>query len=316
MFADKDIIITGGAGFIGSNMAGYLIKGNRVTVVDNLSNVDERYISGFRKNSNFRFLKADIAEVGSLDRMEKADIVIHLAANSDVRGGSVSPGTDFRNNVLGTFNLLEWMRKTGTAEILFASSSTVYGETDVLPTPESFGPYMPISSYGASKMSGEGFITAYSHYYGIRGTIFRFANIVGRNSTHGVIFDFIYKLRRDRDRLEILGDGSQRKSYLHVTDCIASMVHVHERSKATDIYNLGNPGTTSVRKIADTVVEKMHLGKVKYDFTGGIDGRGWKGDVKVAQLAIDKLLSTGWKNRYSSDAAVELAVEETLAQNP
>lgn len=316
MFKDKDIIITGGAGFIGSNMTELLLRDNRVTVLDNLSNVDERYISVFRKNRDFRFVKADLAEKGAMDRLDKSDIVIHLAANSDVRGGSASPETDFKNNVLATFNLLEWMRKTGTGEILFASSSTVYGETKVLPTPENFGPYMPISSYGASKMSGEGFITAYSHYYGIRGTIFRFANIVGRNSTHGVIFDFIKKLRSKRDELEILGDGSQRKSYLHVTDCISSMVHVHENSRATDIYNLGNPGTTSVRKIADIIVDKMHLGKVEYRFTGGIDGRGWKGDVKVAQLAIDKLSSTGWKNTYSSDEAVELAVEETLAQNP
>lgn len=316
MFKDKDIIITGGAGFIGSNMTELLLRDNRVTVLDNLSNVDERYISVFRKNRNFRFVKADLAEKGAMDRLDKSDIVIHLAANSDVRGGSNSPETDFKNNVLATFNLLEWMRKTGTGEILFASSSTVYGETKVLPTPENFGPYMPISSYGASKMSGEGFITAYSHYYGIRGTIFRFANIVGRNSTHGVIFDFIKKLRSNRDKLEILGDGSQRKSYLHVTDCISSMVHVHENSRATDIYNLGNPGTTSVRKIADIIVDKMHLGKVEYRFTGGIDGRGWKGDVKVAQLAIDKLSSTGWKNTYSSDEAVELAVDETLAQNP
>ncbi|OWP56513.1 MAG: UDP-glucose 4-epimerase [Thermoplasmatales archaeon B_DKE] len=316
MFKDKDIIITGGAGFIGSNMTELLLRYNRVTVLDNLSNVDERYISVFRKNRNFRFVKSDLAEKGAMDRLDKSDIVIHLAANSDVRGGSSSPETDFKNNVLATFNLLEWMRKTGTGEILFASSSTVYGETKVLPTPENFGPYMPISSYGASKMSGEGFITAYSHYYGIRGTIFRFANIVGRNSTHGVIFDFIKKLRSNRDKLEILGDGSQRKSYLHVTDCISSMVHVHENSRTTDIYNLGNPGTTSVRKIADIIVDKMHLGKVEYRFTGGIDGRGWKGDVKVAQLAIDKLSSTGWKNRYSSDEAVELAVDETLAQNP
>lgn len=316
MFEGREIIVTGGAGFIGSNMVELLLEKNSVTVVDNLSNVDDRYISKFSGHKNFKFLKLDLAEVDSLNSLTGVDIVIHLAANSDVKGGSVSTVPDFRNNVVATFNLLEWMRKTNSPEILFSSSSAVYGEASIMPTPENFGPYKPISSYGASKMFGEGFITAYSHYYGIRGTIFRFANIVGRNSTHGVIFDFIRKLRKNRNTLEILGDGTQRKSYLHVSDCVSSMIYVHERSKETDIYNLGNPGTTSVKTIADTVVEKMHLKNVKYDFTGGVDGRGWKGDVKVAQLGIEKLLSTGWKNRLGSNEAVSQAVQETLDQNP
>jgi UDP-glucose 4-epimerase len=315
MFDGKDIIVTGGAGFIGSNMVELLLERNHVTVVDNLSNVDERYISKFKGNKNFKFVRADLSSPDSMDSINGAGMVIHLAANSDVRGGSISPYPDYTNNVLATFNLLEWMRKTDTPEILFSSSSAVYGEATIMPTPENYGPYLPISTYGASKVSGEAFITAYSHYYGIRGTIFRFANIVGRNSTHGVIFDFIRKLRKDPANLEILGDGTQRKSYLHVRDCVSSMVYVHERSRKTDIYNLGNPGTTSVRKIADTVIEKMHLGDVKYNFTGGIDGRGWKGDVKVAQLGVEKLMSTGWKNTFDSDGAVAKAVQETLDQN-
>ncbi|MEM0155380.1 MAG: NAD-dependent epimerase/dehydratase family protein [Thermoplasmataceae archaeon] len=316
MFDGKDIIVTGGAGFIGSNMVELLLEKNRVTVVDNMSNVDDRYILRFMGHRNFKFVRGDLAFTESMDSIKHADMVIHLAANSDVRGGSISPLPDYTNNVLATFNLLEWMRKTDIPEILFSSSSAVYGEATIMPTPEDYGPYMPISTYGASKVSGEGFITAYSHYYGIRGTIFRFANIVGRNSTHGVIFDFIRKLRKDPVNLEILGDGTQRKSYLHVSDCVSSMVYVHERSRKTDIYNLGNPGTTSVRKIADTVVEKMRLHNVKYNFTGGIDGRGWKGDVKVAQLGVEKLMSTGWKNKFDSDGSVAQAIQETLDQNP
>ncbi len=140
------------------------------------------------------------------------------------------------------------MRKKDVKEILFASSSTVYGEANIMPTPENYGPYLPISSYGASKMANEGFISAYSHYYGIRGTIFRFANIVGRNSTHGVIYDFIHKLLKNNKELEILGDGTQEKSYMHVTDCVDSMIYVHENLSRTDIINLGNDETTSVRK--------------------------------------------------------------------
>jgi UDP-glucose 4-epimerase len=163
-------------------------------------------------------------------------------------------------------------------------------------------------------MAAEGFISAYSHYYGIRATIFWFANIVGRNSTHGVIFDFIMKLKKDGRQLEILGDGTQRKSYMHVSDCVDSIVYVHERSTKTDIYNLGNEDTTPVRKIADTVVESMGLSDVRYNFTGGKDGRGWKGDVKIAELGVKKLSGTGWKNRYSSDESVRVSVNEVIGQ--
>lgn len=311
---NRKILLTGSAGFIGSNMAAHLIDDNTVTGIDNLSNVDERFINPLKKSKNFNFRKIDIRDPEALDSLGPVDLVIHFAANSDVRGGSANPVTDFDINVNGTMNILEYMRKKDVPEIIFSSSSTVYGEAEQLPTPETYGPYKPISSYGASKMAGEGFITAYSHYYGFRGTIFRFANIVGKNSTHGVIFDFIHKLRNNGKELEILGDGSQRKSYMHVSDCVASITYVHERSKATDIYNLGNRNTTSVVKIADEVTSQMGLKDVKYNFTGGIDGRGWKGDVKVAQLGIDKLLSTGWKNRYTSDESVSAAVKETLAQ--
>lgn len=314
MFRDKSILITGGAGFIGSNMVEYLLPQNRITVVDDLSNVDDRFIRQFLPNDNFTFYRRDITDKDELSELDNFDLVIHLAANSDVRGGSEDPLLDFRINVVGTINILEFMREKDIPEIAFASSSTVYGEAAVLPTPETYGPYMPISTYGASKMAGEGFITAYGHYYGIKGTIFRFANIVGKNSTHGVIYDFINKLKRDPTRLEILGDGTQRKSYMHVSDCIQSIVYVHEKAKHTDIFNLGNNETTSVRKIAQTVVDEMGLENVKFEFTGGIEGRGWKGDVKVAHLGIDKLKGTGWKNRYSSDESVKVAVTETLRQ--
>ncbi len=310
----KHVLITGGAGFIGSNMVEKLHDGNRLTVVDNLSNVDDRYITKYKNSKGFRFINADIASLPERNDLNDVDVVIHLAANSDVRNGSNGPEVDFRNNVVGTFNLLEYMRRNDVKEILFASSSTVYGEALKLPTPEDYGPYMPISSYGASKMAGEGFITAYSHYYGIRGTIFRFANIVGKNSTHGVIFDFIKKLQKNRSELEILGDGTQKKSYMHVTDCVSSMIYVHERMNRTEIVNLGNREMTSVTTIAQKVVEKMRLPGVKFRYTGGKDGRGWAGDVKVAQLDVSKLFSTGWKNSLNSDQAVEKAVEETLEQ--
>lgn len=311
---NRNILITGGAGFIGSNMVDELLRENSVVALDNLSNVDERYLRKYDGNSRFSFVKGDINDLPGMKLPIDVDVVVHLAANSDVRNGAEDPSIDFRNNVEGTFRLLEFMRSADVGELLFASSSTVYGEAAVMPTPEDYGPYLPISSYGASKMACEGFISAYSHYYGIRGTIFRFANIVGKNSTHGVIYDFIRKLQKNPSVLEILGDGSQRKSYLYVDDCVKSMVYVHEKSSKTDIYNLGNPETTSVTRIADIVVSEMKLKDVRYNYTGGVNGRGWKGDVKIAQLGIDKLLATGWKNRYDSDGAVVQATRETISQ--
>ncbi|MGE9811425.1 NAD-dependent epimerase/dehydratase family protein [Ferroplasma acidiphilum] len=310
----KNILITGGAGFIGSNMVEKLLPDNNITVLDNLNNhVGNRFITQFMENKNFHFINTDLLsfDYGSLKGI---DTVIHFAANSDVRYGSEDPTKDFQNNVVATENILEYMRKYDVKDILFASSSTVYGEASIMPTPENYGPYMPISSYGASKMSNEGFITAYSHYYGFKGSIFRFANIVGKNSTHGVIYDFINKLLKSPDELEILGDGTQKKSYMHVKDCVDSMIYVHEKLTRTDIINLGNRETTSVKTIADYVVKRMGLKNVKYRFTGGINGRGWKGDIKITHLAIDKLLSTGWKSRYTSDESVNVAVQETMDQ--
>lgn len=314
MTGGKKILVTGGAGFIGSNLVEKLVQENDLDVLDNFSAVDDRYIRHLKGRKGFAILKKDITRQADFEDMGTYGTVFHLAADSDVRGGSDRPVFDFDVNAGGTLNVLEFMRRRDIKEIVFASSSTVYGEAQRIPTPEDYGPYMPISSYGASKMAAEGFISAYSHYYGIRGTIFRFANIVGRNSTHGVIYDFMMKLRKDGRHLEILGDGTQRKSYMHVSDCVNSMVYVHERSRKTDIYNLGNEGTTSVRKIADVVAERMGLPDVEYRFTGGEDGRGWKGDVKIAELAVKKLQGTGWKNRYSSDESVQVSAEEVLKQ--
>jgi len=311
-------LVTGGAGFIGSNLVELLVsKGYDVTVLDNLSTTEgDRFIRHLIDDGKIKFVKGDIAKAKDLKAFEGNDMIVHLAANSDVRHGFENPEVDYRNNILGTFNVLEAARKYDVKELLFSSSSTVFGEAMQMPTPEEYGPLLPISSYGASKLADEAMISAYAHYYGIKSSIFRFANVVGKNSTHGIIYDFINKLKKNPRRLEILGDGTQRKSYIHVSDCIGAMLFAHEKTKIVDIYNLGNDGTTSVMEIADIVIEKMHLGNVEKALAKTEDekGGGWKGDVKIAELAVKKLLSLGWKNRYSSREAVEKAVEEAHHQ--
>ncbi len=310
-FKDRNILVTGGAGFIGSNMVKSLIAENMVTVLDNFSAVDDRFLKPLA-GKNLKVIKGDITKQETFRKLQQFDMIFHLAANSDVKHGSSDPMIDVNTNDTGTVNVLEFMRRSDSREIGFSSSSTVYGETDVLPTPETYGPYRPISSYGASKAAGEGYIFAYSHYYGLRGSIYRFANVVGTNSTHGVIFDFIHKLKKDPKNLEILGDGTQRKSYIHVDDCVNSMLYIHGLNRPTDVYNLGNTGTTGVLFIADRVCQKMGLKGVRYNFVPSKGGRGWPGDVKLAHLSIDKITSLGWKNRYSSDQAVEISIDETL----
>jgi UDP-glucose 4-epimerase len=311
----KKIIVTGGAGFIGSNMVELLLKmGHKVDVADNLSSTgDDRFLKPLYKEGDLHLKKIDITKIKQMSDL-KGDIIIHLAANSDVRHGFENPGLDFNSNILGTFNVLETARKNGINELMFSSSSTVFGVAKQLPTPEEYGPLLPISSYGASKLSGEALISAYSNYYDIRSTIFRFANIVGKNSTHGVIFDFIKKLKKDGRKLEILGDGTQRKSYLHVSDCIKAMLFAHEKTKGVDVYNIANDGTTSVMKIADMVLSAMGLEGIEKTLIKTDDGGGWKGDVKIAELSPKKIYSKGWKNQYSSDEAVKVAVDETLNQ--
>ncbi len=308
----KSILVTGGAGFIGSNLVKLLLKENEVTVLDNFSAVDDRFLKPLQGGKQLKIIRGDITKAGTFSNLQGFDIIFHLAANSDVKFGSNNPMIDVVTNDTGTVNVLEFMRKTDSKEIAFSSSSTVYGEAEIIPTPESYGPYRPISSYGASKAAGEAYIFAYSHYYGLRGSIFRFANVVGTNSTHGVIFDFIHKLKKDPGNLEILGDGTQQKSYIHVSDCTESMCYVHSLNRKTDVYNLGNTSMTRVLFIADRICQKMGLKDVKYNLVPSEGGRGWPGDVKMAQLSIEKLELLGWKNRYSSDKAVELSIDETL----
>ena len=310
----KSIIVTGGAGFIGSNLIETLIEENEITVIDDLSNsAGDKFIKDFEKRDNFKLITNDINKEGAFNSISKADLVIHFAANPEVSKGYENPDISF-NDINGTKNVLKFLKEKGIKNMLFASSSVVYGEPERMPVKENQGPYKPISAYGAYKLASEGMITAYSHYYGIKAGIFRFANVVGKNQTHGVILDFINKLKINPKELPILGDGTQSKSYIHVSDCVSAIMYINEKIDKTEIINLGNRGTTPVLKIADTVKEKMELKEVNYKISDSKDGRGWKGDVKKIELDTSKAESLGWKNKYNSDEAVEKAVIEIIKQ--
>ncbi|MEM0347627.1 MAG: GDP-mannose 4,6-dehydratase [Zestosphaera sp.] len=309
-------VVTGGAGFIGSHVTEYLvIKGFEVVVVDNLSSGSLENINHLIKNGKVKLLIKDLKIFdGELrNAFNEADTVYHFAANPEVRVSMTEPRTHFEENVLVTFNVLEGCRLNDVKEVVFASSSTVYGDAQVFPTPEDH-PTKPISVYGVSKLMSENLLAGYSDIYGIRALSLRFANIVGPRQTHGVIVDFISKLRRNPKKLEILGDGTQKKSYLHVIDLIEGMhialEHLRKSSARYEVYNIGNTDWISVKEIADLVVEELGLNNVEYVFKPATqDGRGWLGDVKFMLLDVRKLMSLGWRPKLSSKEALREAIK-------
>jgi UDP-glucose 4-epimerase len=308
--------VTGAAGFIGSHLVEFLVaQGHRVTGYDNLSSGRRESVRRVLDHPRFRFVEADLTDLDGLrTAVQDHDAIFHLAANTDIPRGYADPRIDFENCTVGTFNILEAMRATGVRQLVFASSSTVYGEPPIRPTPEDVGPLLPISHYGAGKLAGEGMISAYSHLYGIRAWMFRFGNVVGARMGHGIIYDFIRKLKANPEELEILGDGKQEKNYFLVEDCIDGILYAvrHAREKPCDVFNLGTETTIKVAEIARIVVEEVGLNGVKYLFTGG--NRGWPGDVPFVMYDVSKMEKLGWKARYSSAEAVRIATRRLLGK--
>ncbi|MBI5684849.1 MAG: NAD-dependent epimerase/dehydratase family protein [Verrucomicrobia bacterium] len=309
-------LVTGGAGFIGSNLcAEVLARGWRVTAVDNFHLGRPEFIAPLRRNPRFKFIQADLLDLLRVKRLVRGcDVVFHMAANSDISRGARETHLDLSLGTLTTYNVLEAMRLGGIRDIVFASTSAVYGLARVKPTPEDYGPLRPISLYGASKLAAEGFITAFCHNFGLRAWIYRFANIVGHNGTHGALVDFIARLRRNPHRLRILGDGRQAKPYLHVSECVSGMIYGYEHARGeVNCFNLApRGGATTVKHIARTIVRALGLMGVEFVFTGG--EQGWRGDVPQVRLDARKLAGLGWRAALTSDEAVERAAHELAGQ--
>ena len=303
-------LVTGGAGFIGSHLVDALVdRGDGVRILDNFSSGRESFISHHEGSDSVQVIRGDLLDPGIVsDSMVGVEMVHHLAANPDIRLGKEITDTDLKQGTICTYNVLEAMRVNGVQKISFASSSAVYGEAKLMPTPESYGPVVPISLYGASKIASEALITAWVGTFGACGYIHRFANIVGPRGTHGVIFDFIHKLKKDPTKLEVLGDGNQEKSYMSAHDCVRSMLHVIDLSEdGWSLFNLGTGDTCSVSRIAEIVIEESGLEGVGIEYTGG--KRGWAGDVPKTYLEVEKLLGTG----FVPTAMSERAIRETAA---
>lgn len=311
MFGLK-VLVTGSSGFIGSELSDSLLSKPDFTI----TGIDRVQPPGVQSQLDFR--KMDLAlESPPLELIKERELIFHLAANPEVSNGAENSEIDYQDNVVATRNLLESLKKSGFhGTLVFSSTSTVYGEASVIPTPESFGPLLPISMFGGSKIACEALISSYAKLFGFSAKIIRFANVVGMGSNHGVVHDFVKKLRDNPKKLEILGDGTQSKSYVHISDCIDGLVESVKYGASVDIFNLGTEQQTNVRTIAQIVIKEMKLSGVEITTSGGTsDGRGWPGDVKIMQLDCAKIFSFGWKYGLTGDEAVRQAVREMVKKH-
>ena len=310
--------MTGGAGFIGSHLVDRLMEtGNQVRVIDNLASGQLSNLDRWMDHQGFEFIEGDLLERdASLEAVEGCSQVFHLAANPEVQANKADPEEHFRQNIEATYSLLEAVAERGGVDLLvFASTSTVYGEATVLPTPEGYGPTKPISMYGASKLACEALISAYASMHGFKAVIYRLANVVGPRSNHGVIWDFVGKLRGTPEELEVLGDGTQSKSYLYIDDCVDGFLKGAESVEQVAVFNIGSMDRTSVLRIAEIVKEEAGQPEAMIRLTGGVDGgRGWKGDVKLMHLDTTSLRRLGWAPRHSSEEAVRLTARAVSEQ--
>lgn len=308
----KKYFISGGAGFIGSHLVNKILKEETnvfVTVYDNFSSGQMWHLEEVKDNDNLNIVNADIKDLNVLkDVMKNHDVVYHFASNPDISKAITQPDIDFWEGTYLTNNILESMRINRINNLIYSSGSGVYGDTGYLETVEDYSPMLPISTYGSSKLSCESMICSYCHMFDMNAASFRFANVVGPHQTHGVGYDFVKKLLNDAKNLEILGDGTQSKSYIYIDDILSSLKLVE--GKYLDNHNYYNVATNdyiSVKEIADITCEILELENVDYKFTGG--NRGWKGDVPIVRLNSEKIRKIGWKNKYTSKEAIHLSLK-------
>ena len=310
-----NILVAGGAGFIGSHLCDALLaKGHKVIVVDKLIMGDQN-IEHLKGNDAFKFYEIELADQANVDKLfaeNKIDAVYHLAANSDIQKGGKEPSIDFNDTLLTTRAILEGMRKANVKNMFFASTSAVYGEMLDVELTEETGGIKPVSYYGGAKLASEALISSYVSMCDMNAVIFRFPNVIGPRLTHGAVFDFIRKLRKNPRELEILGNGTQCKPYIYVLDLVDAIVKLTEDFKpGEDVYNISvkSEGTT-VTHIAEIVVDVLGLENVEFKYTGG--DRGWKGDVPRFAYDISKVLATGWEPKHTSDEAVRQTVIDAV----
>ena len=311
-------VITGGAGFIGSYIAEKLVEnGTDTKVIDNLVTGKKENLSKCFDQDNFSFLEYDLGNLDGIeDHLGDADILFHFAADPEVRTGYSKPEDSFEQNIVNTFNLLQKIKQSKIKKIVFASSSSVYGDAKIIPTNEEYGPLSPISHYGASKLACEAMVSSFCHNYNIEGVILRPANVIGLRGRHGLIWDLVHKLKINQDELELLGDGKQTKSFIHISDAIDGIFFsLNNLQDKVEVFNLGSEDSVEIMDVAKIVCKNMGLNEIKINLTGGVDdGRGWKGDIKIAHLDITKLKNSGWIPKLSSINAADITSQEIIKE--
>jgi UDP-glucose 4-epimerase len=315
----NSFFIVGGAGFIGSHFCDELLRSTettRVTVFDNFSSGREWHIEGHRNDPRFRLVRADIRDDAALAAaLEGHETVIHLASNPDIAKAMTDPDIDYREGTALTRGVLEAMRRCGTKNILYASGSGVYGEDADREFREDHGPLLPISTYGASKLAGEALICAYAHMFDIRGSAFRFGNVVGPRQTHGIGFDFVRRLLRDPTELHVMGNGTQSKSYVAVSDVVAAVLCAFRtRQNRYEVFNVATGDYITVREIATIAVELVCGADAATNVRFGNNDRGWQGDVPIIKLNTARIRSRGWKPRLSSRDAITFSIKSLRRQ--